>query len=53
MNLFPTLGEWRETATQALYKGPNKVGVFLPHLKTEADSISETLCFLVIQSSER
>jgi hypothetical protein len=33
----------------ALSKGPNRVGVSLPppHLKTETDPVSETLCFLV------
>jgi hypothetical protein len=31
----------------ALSKGPNIVGVFPPHLKTEIDPVYETLCFLV------
>jgi hypothetical protein len=31
----------------ALSKGPNKVGVSSPHLRTETDTFSETLCFLV------
>jgi hypothetical protein len=31
----------------ALSKVPNSVGIFPPHLRTEADSVSETLCFLV------
>jgi hypothetical protein len=31
----------------ALSKGPNRVGVFPPHLRTETDPVSETLCFLV------
>jgi hypothetical protein len=30
----------------ALSKGPNWVGVFLPHLRTETDPVSETSCFL-------
>jgi hypothetical protein len=29
----------------ALSKGPNKVGVFPPHLRTETDPVSETLRF--------
>jgi hypothetical protein len=31
----------------ALSKGPNRVGVFPPHLRMETDPVSETLCFLV------
>jgi hypothetical protein len=31
----------------ALSKGPNRVGVF-PHLRTETDPVSETLCFLIV-----
>jgi hypothetical protein len=33
----------------SLSKGPNKVGVFLPSLKTETGPVSETLYFLVIK----
>jgi hypothetical protein len=62
-DLFPSSGEGGgETPTQlgpleianlshwslALSKGPNRVGVSpLPHLRTETDPVSETLCFLV------
>jgi hypothetical protein len=31
----------------ALSKGPNRVGVF-PHLRTERDPVSETLCFSLL-----
>jgi hypothetical protein len=31
----------------ALSKGPNRVGVF-PHLRTETDPVSETLCFSLL-----
>jgi hypothetical protein len=31
----------------ALSKGPNWVGVF-PHLRTETDPVSETLCFFIV-----
>jgi hypothetical protein len=31
----------------ALSKGPNWVGVF-PHLRTETDPVSETLCFSIV-----
>jgi hypothetical protein len=31
----------------ALCKGPNRVGVF-PHLRTETDPVSETLCFFIV-----
>jgi hypothetical protein len=31
-----------------LSKGPNWVGVFPPHLRTETDPVSETLCLYVI-----
>jgi hypothetical protein len=34
-------------AILALSKRPNWVGVFPPHLRTETDLVSETLCFLV------
>jgi hypothetical protein len=30
----------------ALSKGPNRVGVSPPHLRTERDPIAETLCFI-------
>jgi hypothetical protein len=30
-----------------LSKGANRVGVFPPHLRTETDPVSKTLCFLV------
>jgi hypothetical protein len=30
-----------------LSKGPNRVGVF-PHLRTETDPVSETLCFSLV-----
>jgi hypothetical protein len=30
-------------------KGPNRVGVFHSHLKTETDPISKTLCFLAFR----
>jgi hypothetical protein len=32
---------------RALSKGPNRVGV-VPHLRTETDPVSETLCFFII-----
>jgi hypothetical protein len=28
-------------------QGPNRVGVF-PHLRTETDPVSETLCFFIV-----
>jgi hypothetical protein len=31
----------------ALCKRPNRVDVFLPHLRTEIDPVSEMLCFLI------
>jgi hypothetical protein len=31
----------------AVSKGPNRVGVF-PHLRTETDAVSETLCFSLL-----
>jgi hypothetical protein len=31
----------------AFSKKHNRVGVFAPHLRTETDPVSETLCFLV------
>jgi hypothetical protein len=36
-----------------LSKGPNRVGVSFPHLRTKTDPVFETLCFLVIQNSGR
>jgi hypothetical protein len=36
----------------ALCKGPNRVGVS-PHLRTETDPVSETLCSLVFQNTGR
>jgi hypothetical protein len=36
-----------ERANLSLSKGPKRVGVFPPHLRTETDPVSETLCFLV------
>jgi hypothetical protein len=33
----------------ALSKGPKRIGVFPPHLSTEADAISETMCSLVFR----
>jgi hypothetical protein len=32
-----------------LSKGPNTVGVLPPDLRTETDSVSEALCFLVFR----
>jgi hypothetical protein len=34
-------------------KGPNRVVVSLPCLRTETGPVSETLCFLVIWNSRR
>jgi hypothetical protein len=45
--LFPSSGEGEDTHSVAPSKGPNWVYAFPPHLKTETDSVSETLCFLV------
>jgi hypothetical protein len=39
--------------TPRIIKGPNIIGVYLPHMKMERFSISETLCFLVIQNCRR
>jgi hypothetical protein len=36
----------------ALTKGPNTVGVFLPHLRLETDAVSETSCFLVPRTTD-
>jgi hypothetical protein len=43
------LGNWIsfQWLRLALSKGPNGVGVFAPHLRTETDPFSETSCFLV------
>jgi hypothetical protein len=38
-----------QTATLALSKGPNRVGVFRHHLRTETDPVSETLCSVVFR----
>jgi hypothetical protein len=39
------LNHWRMRL--ALSKGPRRVGVFSPHPKKEADTVSETLCSVV------
>jgi hypothetical protein len=44
LDLFLPSGEG---LTLALSKGPNRIGVFPPHLTMERDPVSETLCFLV------
>jgi hypothetical protein len=36
----------------ALSKGPNWAGILPPHLRTEADPVSETLCSLVFRIPE-
>jgi hypothetical protein len=36
----------------ALSKEPNRVGAFSPHLRTETDLVSETLCFLVSKTPQ-
>jgi hypothetical protein len=36
----------------ALSKGPNRVGVSPPHLRTETDPVSETMCFLAFRISD-
>jgi hypothetical protein len=54
LDLFPSSDDGGgKTPTQlgplrlALSKGPNWVGVFSSHLRTETDPVFETLCFLV------
>jgi hypothetical protein len=54
LDLFLSSGEWGRHLLcwdhwlrLALSKGPNRVGVSPPHLRTETNAISETLCFLV------
>jgi hypothetical protein len=31
----------------SLSKGPNRIGVSLPHMRTETDPVAEPLCFIV------
>jgi hypothetical protein len=56
MDLFPSLGEGVKTSTLlgplertnlSHWKRANGEGVLPPHLRTEPDPVSETLCFLV------
>jgi hypothetical protein len=46
-------GDNRKTCNKncdkALFKGPNRLGVFPPHLRTEINQVSEKLCFIVFR----
>jgi hypothetical protein len=49
LDLFPSSGEGGGPMVEVtLSKGPNKVAVS-PHLRTETDPVSETLCFPVFR----
>jgi hypothetical protein len=42
-----SVGSLRKSLGLALSKGPNRISVFPPNLRTETHPVSETLCFLV------
>jgi hypothetical protein len=48
-SVFPSSGGGGRhiSVGSALSKWPNRVGVILPHQRTETDPVSEMLCFLV------
>jgi hypothetical protein len=48
LDLFPSSGEGEDTCSSidlGPSKGPNKVGVLHPHLRTETDPVSEISVF--------